>query len=161
MKKLTLSLLVAMVAVTSAVSAIDMKAITNFYGNAPAGKFYVPFIGGTDLLIGASVVGYQAKDTELGYNVNLGVAADLPLLGTTDIFIQASKGSTVIAPATKVAPFVANTICVEKNWMSKITDKVSLGLTARLLTLRLEGENSAVSVMSYISPSLGATISLF
>lgn len=172
MKKVLLALLVVSMALTGAVSAFQMDSIVNITGSSTAGKFYIPVMKDVDVIVGLAATVAGTKDKESDLSGQLGVSTLIPYLGKTDIYVTMSKYSEATAYEGQVAAasgndgtrqgtsLHVNSLVIGKNWLYRLTDRVSLGVSIPLVEVMLDG-SKVVKVASGIVPVVGARIELF
>jgi|GEM_PF-4471288 len=147
MKKAILGAVCGVLALTSVVSAgTKVDNIVNLGGGTPgtaSAKMYLP-INDDFKFVGGISSDVYTKNTPSSTLILLGVNADLPVLGNSDIYTEAKFGS--------VNEF--QTIGLSKKWVSKLTDKISVGVQMKVLEVGINGTNK-VAILPSITPVIG------
>ncbi len=158
MKKVSLGLLLAAITCfATSTFAMSVDTVTNFNGGSnPTGKFYFAMDEDTALILGGEAniaTGMRATPAETTVDVIAGIKSKMPIVGTVDLYGVFGTGDS----ATSTDRNLLRSVVISKTWMSKLTDKVKIGLSIPLIKVNTAGGNS-VEILSQINPEIGMTL---
>jgi hypothetical protein len=150
MKKAVLGLFVILgLCLSTSVHGLGIETITNLTGNDPTGRFYFRMDEDNAIILGAEAnLSTSTGGTSTAAFIG-GVKTRMPVLKDVDIYGVFRTGS---------GSFIKSVV-ISKNWMTRLGEKLQLGLSIPLLKIDTAGGNT-IDVLSEITPQVGMTLDI-
>lgn len=134
----------------------DVESVVRFDGTgSPAGRFYFPINENYKVVAGVtSVVTTRSDQADL--DLLIGINKNVPILKNVDIyFLNAVDNEETMVGRRKFKTYSLN---VSKKWLYAINGNISLGAEAVLGSLKLQGEDDKIHILTEFYPVLGLTL---